>query len=81
MISPTRFDKVASQIVPLFPAPSGPNASADVNNFLEQGQAGLGQNEYGGKIEWQASSKNRVSGMFSYSTESTVAAYNPFPPP
>lgn len=76
-----RFDKVAAAIAPYFPAPSGPNASADVNNFLEQGVNAQHQNEFGGKVTWQASTKNRLDGSYTYQNEFINSSYNPFPPP
>lgn len=81
VIPTNRFDKVASQIAGFFPAPSGPNASSDINNFLEQGTNKTSQNEWGGKIQYQMTTKSRLSGSFSYSNENTDSGYNPFPAP
>ena len=75
------LDPVAANYIPLFPAPSGPNANAQYNNYITAGANGQDQWEMGVKVDWQADAKNRLSSSFSYSTSSTEAAPTPFAGP
>lgn len=81
MIPSARFDKVAAAVSQYFPAPSGPNANSDVNNFLLAGANKTTQNEWGFKVDYQMTAKNRMSGDFMWSNETSYSGYNPFPPP
>jgi hypothetical protein len=77
IISPTMFDKVAAAYNPLYPSPN--HGSQQYNNEVVAGANSLSQNEYGAKVDFQLSAKNRISGSFSYSSSTAAAASSPFP--
>ena len=75
------LDTVGQAITSYIPAPSGPFASSQYSNYLVQGAAGTQQDEGGGKINYQLSTKNTLTGSFSYSDESLAAAASPIAGP
>jgi hypothetical protein len=75
------LDPVAKAYNALYPAPSGPNSSAQYNNYIVAGANSESQNEFGAKVEYQQSAKNRIAGSFSWSTSNTAASPTPFAGP
>ena len=74
----TLFDPVALAYNPLFPNPSGPNANAQYNNYLLAGVNGDTINNFGTKVDFQMSTKNRLSGDFGWSKNNILTTPTPF---
>src|ERR1019366_1901971 len=79
MIAPGRFDTVAKNMLAYFPQPTNSNLT---DNYLAAGANGDTINEEGIKVDYELNSRNKLTGDFSYSKNSTVVgAANPYPPP
>ena len=79
VIPTSRFDSVASAILPYFPNPTNSNL---VNNYLIAGGNGTSINEEGIKIDYELNTRNKLMGSFSESRASAFSnGSNPYPPP
>ncbi len=79
IIDPSRIDSVASAMIPYFPKPTNSNL---FNNYLVTAVNGDTINEEGVKIDYELNGRNKFTGDYSYSGNSTAfGGANPYPPP